>query len=295
MLAFSEAANETDFDLVVWDVVGGKEVTRFKKHWGGVFSGDGKSLVAFLPAGEIQRYDTATWKSTIKPGMSPKAPIPGHICLAVSPDGNLLAFRRTEVLGGGPDQFKEIVIWDIDKNARFASLEGFTREPLAGRFSPDGKLFALCCGWVTKEGYEPFGGAYVWDLTTQKQILREEVKVSLMCLAFAPDSKRIAVGSSHEGVIIWDIPAKKKVLVVRHKEEDRLAHDLVFSPDGNRLVTAGFSCRIQVWNAATGAPLGEAQLDGVWAHPLFSPNARRITLDARGAHTVGGIYDLRIE
>src|SRR5207245_286348 len=79
------------------------------------------------------------------------------------------------------------------------------------------------------------------------------------CIAFSPDGKSIASGSSLLSftlgeIKIWDRATGKEIrtLLGRHLGP---VMELAFSPDGKRLVSAGFDKSLIVWDVASGSRL----------------------------------------
>jgi WD40 repeat protein len=61
---------------------------------------------------------------------------------------------------------------------------------------------------------------------------------------------------------------------IRHKN---VVYSATFSPDGARLLTASLDNTAQVWDAATGAPIGAAlRLEGAVYDAAFSPDGKRV-------------------
>jgi WD40 repeat protein len=111
--------------------------------------------------------------------------------LAYSPDGNLLAV-------GGGDQ---VWIWRIADGALVLQLdEAFSEN--AGieqvEFSPDGKLLAAISSWKI----------YLWNLSDGELLHTIDSQYGwLNDIAFSPDGRYLAVGSSEGVVRLWGIPS----------------------------------------------------------------------------------------
>jgi WD40 repeat protein len=75
-----------------------------------------------------------------------------------------------------------------------------------------------------------------------------------LCMAFSPDSKRLAAGGYDKTIRIWDVATAKEVL--RWKTPEGNLGCLAFSPDG-RLLASGvvLDPGVRLWEAATGRPV----------------------------------------
>lgn len=116
----------------------------------------------------------------------------GAKSLAYSPDGNLLA-------AGGADS--QVWIWRIADGALVLQLdEAFSEN--AGieqvEFSPDGKLLAAISSWKI----------YLWDLSDGELLHMIDSQYGwLNDIAFSPNGRYLAVGSSEGVVRLWGIPS----------------------------------------------------------------------------------------
>jgi len=74
-------------------------------------------------------------------------------------------------------------------------------------------------------------------------------------IAVSPEGKRIAAASMRsEDISIWDAESGNVILTFKgHK--NKIAAGLVFSPDGQRLVSAGFDNTIKVWDVSNGSEI----------------------------------------
>ncbi|TMQ19071.1 MAG: hypothetical protein E6J90_18860 [Deltaproteobacteria bacterium] len=123
-------------------------------------------------------------------------------------------------------------------------------------FSPDGKRVITASD----------NAAYIWDVSTGKQLATLVHPRDVRSAAFSADGNRIVTASADNTARIWDAATHEQLAILEHqtsvqkklqsgggqttrREEVRSA---VFSPDGGYVVTAGDDRTARIWDAATG-------------------------------------------
>jgi WD40 repeat protein len=244
LVTYSDGPNLDNLDLIVHEVNSGKEVARMKKCGlaSSAFSSDGRVLACVLDGGSIQVYNTRTWERTVEVKIEDDLWGRNSLFRAVSPKGELIAFRASK---------GRVAVWDIE-NKRVSALFGDYKDELFGvEFSPDGKQLAVVTGIDSRRRDEMVGegDVSVWDLATSKRIFQDKVTGSLLRVAFSPDGTKVVAGGTH-GTAVWDVKEKKRVATLR-QDEEKWVLAVRFSPSGNHIVTID-GARITVWDAMTG-------------------------------------------
>lgn len=135
-------------------------------------------------------------------------------------------------------------------------------------FSPDAR-FAL----TTSDR-----GVDIWEVDSSQRLRTLSPPGVVYNAQFSPDGQRIATATWHDGtgaVCLWETATGDLLReVARNHFGYRFAS---FSPDGDRLVTAGEDNLAQIWDLRTGKAIGEPIRHTSWVfHASFSPDGRAI-------------------
>jgi WD40 repeat protein len=275
------ASSGADNTVHLWEAATGRERHRFT---GGVnsnslaFAPDSASLA--FPSGDgkdVIVIDTATGRerARLKHDLPDKKFVRS---VAYSPDGKLL------VTGG---QSTELVVWDavtFTELRRFggAALEHgcaqITFVPpegkwvLAGTYSGAFSLWDVATGNQVPDGpvlrspsgqlaaFAPDGktgavisiGISIYEMPSllKYRYIPPPKGEILYQVAFAPDGKRIACGSSSGVVRLWDAVTCEELR--RFQGHEAEVHRVAFTPDGKTLVSGGADRTVRVWDVDTG-------------------------------------------
>lgn len=135
-------------------------------------------------------------------------------------------------------------------------------------FSPDGKvLAAVYSSPIERENMIEFLDTSRWTLSTTLQT------GSVLDIAFSPDAAFLATSPDRYSVKVWDV--NRQILAYKFLSTfTEAVNTLVYSPDGNTLVTGSYSGRIDFWDLKTGVLMRTFQTDAAIESLAFSPDGR---------------------
>jgi serine/threonine protein kinase/WD40 repeat protein len=209
---------------------------RLPSVLGWSFSSDGSYLAAY---GADDGLKLVLWDvhDPSKPRAIANAPPsgPANPFHAFSSAGNILAFFSE------PDHLN---LWEFQagKKPTAIALPLPANGPLA--FGKNDRLLALA-GTSSGGGY-----VLLWDLSRQAEYARLKLDPGAVAnaVAFSPDDKRLAVGTRHGVIVIFDVSAAKPVEITSMEP----AHEagivaLRWQRDGKHLVSSGLDGAVKVW------------------------------------------------
>jgi WD40 repeat protein/DNA-binding SARP family transcriptional activator len=248
----------------VWDLTPDHELFARPAHGGMVYD------VAYSPDGKMLATAGMDGTATIWAAESGEIlqVLTGHTdvvnTVAFSPDGQVLATAGAD---------RSVILWDIASGRKLRTLTGHVddipggvpmfRGVVAAAFSPQcvnpSGATAEQCPLATV-GMD--GQLIVWDaLTGQRFFELQDAIGGLKSVAFSPDGKLLAIGSTGDPT---DTVGAASVIEVSSGEilSSMPGHggwvwDLAFSPDGKRLATVDFWGVGRIWDVSTGEPLVE--------------------------------------
>lgn len=272
------ATGGSDGSVRLWDMTTGLQVRRLTGHASMVsalaVSADGKTVLSVSSTGRYQGWQISTGNpaGAANEEGSHDTTGPGTL-LYLSRDGskaitNIYASRVQE--------------WDVasGNDTRQWATEKGRRTPAT--VSADGKLLA----WAHTDG-----GVHLIDLDSGKELRVLPGKAtSARSLAFSPDGKTLATGSSADkGVTLWQVETGKQT--ARFDEPADFTELLAYSPDGQLLAgTSAGQVRLYTVTPDAGKPL-HAFAVGARLHSLaFSKDSR--LLAAGDAYGKARVFDV---
>ncbi len=263
------AAASTDKTAKIWDAQTGKLLLTLTGHTNEVkgiaFSPDGKRLVTKSSDLTIKVWDMATGKVLLNiPNQFNYSGIANRVTF--SPDGQRIASSGSK---------GSLKVWDAATGKELFSNpalnELYTLHSV--RFSPDGQRIATT-------NMPP----KLWDIVTGQLLLSfgQPTGGIPYDLAFSPDGKRLAVGSSDGIARVFDTATGQELHTL--SGHTSLIGSVAFSPDGTRLATSSTDGTTKVWNVSAEGQRNEQPLTlyGAWGLAVtFSPDGKRLVISGR--------------
>jgi WD40 repeat protein len=224
--------------------------------WDIALSSDGRSLAVV-----DRRQAQALVLNPAGGAQVPLRPHPQIARIAISPDGRWVA---TSTFWG--QQSAIVKVWDALSGQPVAHLGESLNGDARVAFSPDGSW--LVSGTAREYRFFEVGS---WKPGRTRPRVRADVSVAP--LAFAPDSKIVAILQSPRLVQLIDVATGQDLASLVSPDPRRIGH-LAFSPDGSQLTAACADGVLQVWDLRSlRRQLAELGLD--WDLPPYSPVERK--------------------
>ena len=317
-LAFSPDSKilaSATFDNVVtlWDISARRELTTLRGHTRPIsdvaFSPDGKFFASGSFDQTLKFWDTTTWKEVAEindppvdedftTDLSTVAFSPDAKLLATSSGGRTVKLRdastrkelaalkgNTQVVTSlvfSPDSktlasvsTAETILWDTDTRQELVRLKDATAQagPMRAVFSPNGKTIAV----------NGDRAASIWDISSRHEVTTLERQTDgIDSVAFSPDGKTIASGSSNLMLKLWDAGSGRELAILRGKSDNSaLPYNpvlaLAFSLDGKTLAAGSGDGIVRLWDTTAHREVARLtshtqQIRSV----VFSPDGRKL-------------------
>jgi len=162
-------------------------------------------------------------------------------CLALSPDGSLLA------LGTYP----QIELWNLDGGTKKATLGGHSGVVHSLAFSPDGARLV--------SGSED-GSLLAWEVADGRCLKKKEGIFKLIACRLGPDGRQVVAVSERQEVLIWDSLSGETLKTYEALSNPTIgAPCLTLTPDGLQALLVDYQ-NIRIYDLASG--LFRGRLDG---------------------------------
>lgn len=285
-------SGSSDNSIIIWDMVTQELIGQPLRGINGsvskasisnvVVSSDGRTLASTSSEGAIILWNL------FSPEPMGKV-LHGHSGLVTS-----VAFSPVDSRLASGSSDKTIILWDIATLQPITSpLRGHTGSIGEVTFSPDGRTLASgACATTDSQGNCTQGEIMLWDVASLQPIghpiLGHSGRVN--CLAFSPDGKTLASGSTDSTIIFWDLatyqpigqPLKTVTAVI----------SIAFSPDGKFFASGDNDGSIILWNLEnsplTAQPLPIRNTGAEFV--IFSPNSKILASPTFGAKII--LWDL---
>jgi WD40 repeat protein len=221
--------------LTIWDVATGKTRVvsdqQVRLIRAVTFAPDGKTLfTASFQDPALSARDTATWEVSRTQSLSGRS----ALSAVLSPDGKSLAVGIASP--GGESRLALVDAATFEPRAAVAMVEQAVG---ALAFSPDGKM--LAASTLGDEGRQ----VILCEAVSGREIRHLRLPAPANGLAFAPDSKSLAVGTRDGTIILFDPGngSTRGSFAAHASQITRLA----YAPDGRTLVSAEIEGTIKFW------------------------------------------------
>ena len=234
-----KTAASGSWEVMLWDLTTGKNIASLHGHTGWIsslaFSPDGKMLVSGGGGNDditVRLWDMATMENI--------AIFKGHregvATVAFSPDGKTIAS------GSWDDTIK---LWNIATGKCIRTFTGHNGNVDSLVFSSDGKTIASGSGDKAIK---------IWDVSSGRCTMTLKGHDSYVgSVAFSPtNSEILASGSGDSTIRLWNTTTGVNLKTLKFPTTRKTAMPIVFSPDGNTLVSGGRERKMMLWDVNSG-------------------------------------------
>lgn len=170
-------------------------------------------------------------------------------------------------------------VWDVESGKEVSKLALANPGVAATTFSPDGTRVATCSWLREGEGGSVRGVVWIWNPTSGEVYHRSLAGIKpLDSIAYAPDGKRLVVGSWDGLVHVFDDAGKElRTIPVPDEGVYRAVMAVAISPDGKWVAAGAKDRNVHVWSLESGeVPLTLRGHTGDVHTVMFLPDGNRL-------------------
>jgi WD40 repeat protein/serine/threonine protein kinase len=238
---------------------------------------DGNRAVAASVFGQGEVGEVRIWDVAARKVLALPSPDDSVGSVALSPDGQLLAFGT----------FRQgVILWDVAQSREVARLpvQQSFRSGFGLTFAPEGRMLAAG---------DQHGEITLWQVDTNGPVHARPRRFNghrrgISVLAFSPDGKLLVSGSWDRTIKLWDVASAKVTgTFTNHAWE---VQTLALSPDGHTIASGGWDRAIRIWDSRTLIQSHLLTNHAVWISSLtFSRDGQ--TLVSAGADQTIRLWD----
>jgi hypothetical protein len=201
------------------------------------WSNDGKYLWAGCNDGSLRQWDTDTWQESIL-----ISGLKGWVC-------SILAMKDGQRIVVG-DRGNIALLWDISSQTeirRFKNSHGMLHQMA---LSPDEKFLA-CVDDAQK--------VIVFDLESGEKSKIFQANVTLACVAFSQDGKRLIAGGIGDNIFIWDFETGQ--ILNKLNTAISTVYQICHSKYQDKFLAGGSGNKSECWNSSSGEQIFSVECD----------------------------------